>query len=172
MGDKEKKDEEDEGSMVEDLVDDILPGIGRLVKRLKNASPAFKSRIAETDREIKRKLEEGYSPKPTITYGYSVKPLVKEERVEPKERVKPEIEILEPLVDVFDEGDHLKLIAELPGVSEDDIKVEIGKRKIILDATSKERRYRKTIELTCDVKDIKKRYKNGLLELEGVKNGP
>ncbi len=165
------KDKQDEESIVEEVVDEILPGMGRLVKKLKKTSPELERRIEETDREIKERLKKGHSRKPTIKYGYSMKTLVGEEKAEPKEKVKPQIERLEPIVDVFDEGDHIKLIAELPGVSEEDIRVDVERRKIILDATSKERRYRKTIELPCDVKDIKKRYKNGILELEAVKNG-
>jgi HSP20 family protein len=172
-----KNKEEDEESIVEGVVEDILPGIGGLVKRLKRTSPEFGKRIEETDEEIKKRLKEGYSGKPRIKYGYSVRTLVEEEeekeKVEPKEGVKTKIEILEPMVDIFDEGDYIKLIAELPGVSEEDIKVEIEKRKIVLDARSKERRYHKTIELpcACAVKDVKKRYKNGILELEVVKDG-
>ncbi|MBE0516210.1 MAG: Hsp20/alpha crystallin family protein [Methanophagales archaeon] len=165
------KDKQDEESIVEEVVDEILPGMGGLVKKLKKTSPEFERKIKETEEEIKERLKKGYSPKPTIKYGYSMRTLVGEERVEPKEKVKPKIEILEPIVDVFDEGDHLKLIAELPGVSEEDINVELGGRKIVIDASNKERRYRKAIELPYDIKDMKKRYKNGILELEMVKNG-
>jgi len=165
------KDKQDEKSMVEAVVDELLPGMGRLVKKMKKTSPEIARRIEETDREIKDRLQKGYSPKPTIKYGYSIKTLVGEEKAEPKEKGKAKTEIVEPLVDVFDEADHIKLIAELPGVSDEDIRVEVEKRKIILEATSKERRYRKTIELSCDIKDIKKRYKNGIFELDAVKNG-
>jgi len=166
-----KGDKEREESIVEGVVDEILPGIGGLVKKLKKASPELERRLEETDEEIKKRLKEGYSGKPRIKYGYSMKTLVGEEKVEPKEEVKPEIEILEPIVDIFDEKNYIKVIAELPGVSEEDINVELGGRKIVLDARSKERRYHKTIELPCAVKDVKKRYKNGILELEVVKDG-
>jgi HSP20 family protein len=164
---KEKRDEE---SIVEGVVDEILPGIGGLVKKLKKTSPEFERRIKETDREIKERLAKGYSPRPRIKYGFSMHRLVGEEE-EKKEVAKEEKEIIEPLVDIFDETNYIRVIVELPGVSEEDIRVEVEKRKIILDATSKERKYRKTIELSCDVKDIKKRYKNGILELEALKNG-
>jgi len=164
------KDKKDDESIVEEVVDEILPGMGGLVKKLKKTSPKIERRIEETDREIKERLEKGYSRKPKITYGFSIRTLVGEEE-EKKEVAKEEKEIIEPLVDIFDETNYIRVIVELPGVSEEDIRVEVEKRKIILDATSKERRYRKTIELSCDVKDIKKRYKNGILELEAVKSG-
>ncbi len=165
------KDKQDEESIVEEVVDEILPGMGRLVKKLKKTSPEIERRIEETDREIKERLEKGYSPKPVIKYGYSMKTLVGEEKVEPKEKVKPKIEIVEPSVDIFDETNYIRVIAELPGVSEDDIMVNLSGRKLVIDAATKERRYHKAIELPCDVKDMKKRYKNGVLELEAVKNG-
>lgn len=166
------KDKKDDESIVEGVVDEILPGMGKLVKKLKKTSPELERKIEETDREIKDRLEKGYSPKPTIKYGYSMKTLVgEEEKVEPKEKVKPKIEIVEPNVDVFDEKDRIKVIAELPGVSEEDITVKLSGREIVIDAATKERRYHKAIELPCDVKDMKKRYKNGILELEAVKNG-
>ena len=165
------KDKKDDESIVEGVVDEILPGMGKLVKKLKKTSPELERKIEETDREIKDRLEKGYSPKPTIKYGYSMKTLVGEEKVEPKEKVKPKIEIVEPIVDIFDEKDRIKVIAELPGVSEDDIMVNLSGREIVIDAATEERRYHKAIELPCDVKDMKKRYKNGILELEAVKNG-
>ena len=165
------KDKKDDESIVEGVVDEILPGMGKLVKKLKKTSPELERKIEETDREIKDRLEKGYSPKPTIKYGYSMKTLVGEEKVEPKEKVKPKIERVEPIVDIFDEKDRIKVIAELPGVSEDDIMVNLSGREIVIDAATEERRYHKIIELPCDVKDMKKRYKNGILELEAVKNG-
>ena len=165
---KAKKDDE---SIVEGVVDEILPGMGKLVKKLKKTSPELERKIEETDKEIKDRLEKGYSPKPKIKYGYSMKTLVGEEKVELEEKVKPKIEIVEPIVDIFDEKDRIKVIAELPGVSENDIMVNLSGRGLVIDASNKERRYHKAIELPCDVKDMKKRYKNGILELEAVKNG-
>jgi HSP20 family protein len=166
------KDKRDEESIVEGVADEILPGIGGLVKKLKKASPEFERRIEETDKEIKDRLKEGYSSKQTIKYGFSIHTLAgeKEEKKRGVEKEKQR-EILEPIVDVFDEKDHIKVIAELPGISEGDINVELGGRKIIIDASNKERSYHKVIELPCDVNDMKKRYKNGILELEVVKSG-
>jgi len=166
------KDKRDEESIVEGAVDEILPGIGGLVKKLKKASPELEIRIEETDKEIKDRLKKGYSPKPRIKYGFSIHTLVGEEE-EKKRGVEKEKkrEILEPIVDVFDETDHIKVIAELPGISGDDINVELERRKIVIDASNEERRYHKVIELPCDVKEMKKRYKNGILELEMVRNG-
>jgi HSP20 family protein len=167
MTKEEKKEEE---NIVEGVVDEILPGIGRLVKKMKKTSPELERRIEEADNEIKERLEKGYSGKPSVTYGYSTRTLVGREkgapRVEPKSKSKPKAEILEPIVDVFDEGKFIKVIAELPSIKEKEIQVKTENRRIVLDAGSKERRYHKTIELSCDTAGIKKRYKNGILELE------
>ncbi|MFZ2071408.1 MAG: Hsp20/alpha crystallin family protein [Halobacteriota archaeon] len=166
------KDRRDEESIVEGAVDEILPGFGGLVKKLKKASPELERRIEETDTEIKTRLKEGYSSKPRIKYGFSIHTLAGEEEEKKREVGKEKRrEILEPMVDVFNEKDHIKVIAELPGISEDDINVELEGRKIVIDASNKERSYHKVIELSCDVKEMKKRYKNGILELEVVRNG-
>jgi len=74
-------------------------------------------------------------------------------------------------VDVFDEANSVRVIAEMPGVTEDEIAVKLEGKKIILDASREGRRYHKVIELPCEVKDVKKRYHQGILEVEMVKNG-
>ena len=164
------KDKKDDESIVEGVVDEILPGMGRLVKKIKKTSPELERRIVKADREIKDRLEKGYSPKPEIKRGFSMHSLAREEEKK-AEVVKEEIEILEPTVDVFDETDCIKVIAELPGISEEDTTVKLSGRELVIDAATGGRKYHKSIELPCDVKDMKKRYKNGILELEAVKNG-
>jgi HSP20 family protein len=168
MTKEEKKEEE---NIVEGVVDEILPGMGRLVKKMKKRSPELERRIEEADREIKERLEKGYSGKPTVTYGYTTRTLVGREKGAPRVEPKPKAEIVEPIVDVFDEGEFMKVIAELPGIKEDEIQVKTENKKIVLDAGSKERRYHKTIVLPYTGKSIKKRYKNGILELKIQKNG-
>lgn len=163
-----KENKEREEGVVEGLVDEVLPGMGELLKRMKKTSPEIKRRVEEAEREIKDRLKKGYSPKPKIEYGFSIRTLVREEE---KKGLGEKDEISEPLVDVFDEKNYTKVIVELPGVNEDDINVNLRERKIIIDAATEGRRYHKVIELPHDVKDMKKRYKNGILELEAVKNG-
>jgi len=78
-------------------------------------------------------------------------------------------EIREPIVDVFEEKDHLTIIAEIPGVAENTIKTTIKDDVLILEAGEKGHlRYRKEISLPHSInpKTSKKSYKNGVLNLE------
>jgi len=76
-------------------------------------------------------------------------------------------EVREPIVDVFDEKDHILVIAELPGVSNDKIKVEVNGDILNLTTSDKDRQYAKEILLPCKVKveTLKTSYKNGILEI-------
>ena len=77
-------------------------------------------------------------------------------------------EVREPLVDVFDEKDYIRLIAELPGVSQEEIAVEIKGDILNLKAEGKERKYAKEVLLPCPVKpeSLQKSFRHGILELK------
>ena len=77
-------------------------------------------------------------------------------------------EVREPMVDVFDEGDHLLLIAELPGVSASDIKFEVKQDILDLTAHNQERKYQKEVLLSSAVTTAgaTQSYRNGILELK------
>jgi len=76
-------------------------------------------------------------------------------------------EVREPIVDVFDEKDHILVIVELPGVSKEKIKVDINGDILNLTTSDKDRQYAKEILLPCKVKaeTLKTSYKNGILEI-------
>lgn len=76
-------------------------------------------------------------------------------------------EMLEPMVDVFDEGDTIKVIAELPGIQADDIQTEVKGDMLMLSAEGKTRKYNKEVLLpamVCEDK-IESSYENGILEI-------
>ncbi|MFW9914426.1 MAG: archaeal heat shock protein Hsp20 [Candidatus Thorarchaeota archaeon] len=72
-----------------------------------------------------------------------------------------------PLVDVIEEVDIIRIIAELPGVSKEDIDLSAAENSVTIEARSSNRRYRKEIELPGIVnpETAKARLKNGLLEI-------
>ena len=76
-------------------------------------------------------------------------------------------EIREPIVDVFDEKDHILVVAELPGVPEDKIKIEVEGDIMNLTASDTDKKYAKEILLPGKVKasSLKITYKNGILEI-------
>jgi HSP20 family protein len=74
---------------------------------------------------------------------------------------------LEPLVDVVDEDDEIIVVAEVPGVERDEIKVRIKGTALTIHADNPERPYHKVIELPSKVKkeDAKSAIRNGVLEV-------
>jgi HSP20 family protein len=76
-------------------------------------------------------------------------------------------EVREPIVDVFDEKEHILVIVELPGVSKEKIKVDINGDILNLSTSDKDRQYAKEILLPHKVnaETLKTSYKNGILEI-------
>lgn len=74
--------------------------------------------------------------------------------------------VREPLVDVFDEGETIVVIAELPGVEESEVRVSIHGDVLSLETTG-ERRYAREILLPAPVapETLRQSYRNGILEL-------
>ena len=75
-------------------------------------------------------------------------------------------ETREPVVDTFEEGDRIHVIAELPGVSQSDIKYEIDGDVLTLSCEG-DRAYSAEVLLPGAVKPagIESSYNNGILEL-------
>jgi len=109
----------------------------------------------------------------TGVYGLSVRTLGGKSVIERfgniRETAKgPTVEdVREPFVDIFDENDHVLVIAELPGVAEETIKVEVTGDILNLSASGTGRKYAKEILLPGVVKpsSLKTSYKNGMLEI-------
>ena len=85
--------------------------------------------------------------------NYKGKPIISEER--------------EPLVDVIEKGDEIRVVAEVPGVSKDQIKVKVTGKKLIIQAQGEDRKYYKEVELPTEVdeKSAKASYNNGVLQV-------
>ncbi len=79
--------------------------------------------------------------------------------------------VLEPVVDIYDEGDHLVVVAEVPGVTEEGITTDVEAGTLRLNAQGLQRQYRKVINLPADVETIPlaTSYKNGILECKFTK---
>lgn len=161
---------EQEPGIVESVVGQLIPGLGGIVETLEKSSPEFRKRIAETDAEIKHRLETGWSSKPRVDFGISVKPIVSEqEEAKPevtkkkRKEVRMEAPDREPIVDVFEESDHISVIAELPGIEEEDLDIKL--KGDILEITAGE--YSKMIGLPSAPKSIIERtYRHGILQLK------
>ena len=73
----------------------------------------------------------------------------------------------EPLVDIFNEKDHVLVIIELPGVEKEQISAQVKGDILTLSANDGDRKYYKEIVLpkNVDASTLKSKYKNGVLEI-------
>jgi len=153
----------------------IIPGLGGLLKGLEK-SPAFRERLAKINQEVERRLRETPLKRtsdrgPHMESGFSSRTLAPEETSSfGKKGKKPSASTpphpKEPVVDVFDEKDHLRIIVELPGVAEKDIKTDLEKEDLILKINSAgwKPEHRITLPAVPSGK-LKKVFKNGILEI-------
>jgi HSP20 family protein len=77
------------------------------------------------------------------------------------------VEEREPLTDIVEGNEDVKIMAELPGVDKKDIELEAGEESLFIDVDTHERRYSKELKLPCKVKPetTKANYNNGVLEV-------
>ena len=108
-------------------------------------------------------------------FGFSIKTAVGGKPiVEPFGNIKktpkgPRVEEeREPITDVFDEKDEIRVYAEMPGVSQEDIKLDLKEDILDISVQSGDRKYHKEILLPVKVKaeNLTSSYKNGILEVK------
>jgi len=108
-------------------------------------------------------------------FGFSVKTAVGGKPiVEPFGNIKktpkgPTVdEEREPITDLFDEKDEIRVYAEMPGISEGDLSLDLKGDVLDISAQSKNRKYHKEILLPSKVKPetLMSNYKNGILEVK------
>jgi len=74
----------------------------------------------------------------------------------------------EPIVDIFEEKDHIRVMVELPGVKENEINLDIGDNTLTISADTSARKYYKKVELQNPINRdaVESRYRNGILEVK------
>jgi len=154
----------------------LFKGIGGLFDLVSKMTEEGKEEYTRTG-EIK-----GLGDKAKGIYGFSVRmgiggqPTVEQfGNIKKTEKGLVEVaEVREPIVDVFDEGDYLMVIAELPGVDESDIYLEIKGDILSLKAEGKDRKYSKEVLLPTEVEaeSMETQYKSGILEMKLTKKTP
>lgn len=155
---------------------EMFKGLGDLIKLATDL--ADKVDLSELDEEklaeLRRASQTRVGGIPRGVYGVSVRrgvggiPRVQSfGNIRRTERGPVVDEVREPLVDVFDEDDVLLVIAELPGVEEKDVQIEVHDGLLKLSTTIKGRRYAKELQLSCPVEEstMESAYKNGVLEI-------
>jgi len=73
----------------------------------------------------------------------------------------------EPLTDIIESEDKVTVIMELPGANKEDIQIDVDERSLDVNVDMPEKRFRKHLDLPCDVlpDSSKANYKNGVLDL-------
>ena len=79
----------------------------------------------------------------------------------------------EPMVDVMEHGDEVLIVADMPGVEKDQIKINATEDKLYIRAEGDKRKYYKEVELPAEVdpSTAKATYRNGVLEVRIKKKG-
>lgn len=152
----------------------ILKGLGSLVEKL--------GELAETGRELSKTGEIlGTGKDVKGIYGFTVKVGLGGEgvKVEPFGNIRRDAEsgrsvvqeIREPAVDVFEEPDHVLVVAELPGIDAGDVRLEVKDDLLTIVAEKGEKKYRKEVLLPGSFPREKMQVScaNGVLEVRCVK---
>jgi HSP20 family protein len=161
----------------------FFPEIDRMIEEMeKEMSKSFREmeNLMPRDMVRVRKLPDGsirreYGP---FVYGYSVrigpdgKPIVREfGNIKPgiPGEGRPPLNLQdqrEPLVDIIEEDEEIRVITELPGVDKENIKLFVSENSVTISVETKERKYYKELELPTDVDDTTaiSKLKNGILE--------
>ena len=144
----------------------IFKGLGAFIQTL--------GELGEKGEELRREGEIRIGKETKGVYGFTIKTGIAGEptissfgniRKTPKGPVVKEER--EPIVDIFDEKEEVRIIAEVPGVNKDLIKTEIKGDVLTLEAHDTGRKYYKEIVLPKNIQPgtLKTKYTNGVLEI-------
>ena len=167
------KDRKRRGSREEESsgVGGFLGGLTNLLEKL--------GELAEKGEELHRTGELGDKEgKIRGVYGFNIKVGLGEEgvKVEPFGNVHKDektgeavvSEIREPLVDVFDEEEHVLVVAEMPGIGQEDVDLSVRDDILTICAERGEKKYRKEVLLPASFapEQMSHTCRNGMLEVK------
>jgi len=152
----------------------ILKGLGDLVEKL--------GELAESGQELSKTGEiRGSGKELKGIYGFTVKVGLGDEgpSLEPFGNIRRDInsgrtevqEVREPMVDVFEEDEYLLVLAELPGIGKEDVRVEVKDDVLTISAERGDKKYRKEVLLPRNISKEKMQVScnNGVLEIKCLK---
>jgi len=152
----------------------ILKGLGDLVEKLGD--------LKEAGEQISRTGQiHGLGKEVKGMYGFTVKMGLGDDRpqVEPFGNIRKDREsghavvqeVREPVVDVFEEEDHVLVLAEMPGIGVEDVKIEVEDDLLTIQAERGDKKYRKEVLLPSSFAREKMQIgsNNGVVEIKCVK---
>lgn len=169
---KEKKEEAAFEFGAKGLLGGLFKGLGNLIdladKVTKEGGVVEKSGEFNVPGEKEMKGVYGFTIRTMTGPGGTRRPVVQPFGNIKKTPKGPVVEeTREPIIDLFEEGDTIQIVAELPGISEQEIKYEVHGDVVSLSTTGK-RKYSKEILLKTPVEEgnAQASYKNGMFELK------
>jgi HSP20 family protein len=152
----------------------LLGSFGKAVEKLVD--------LAEKGQDLSQTGElKGLDPQGKLrgVYGFSVKTALggqgeRELKIEPFGNIRRESsgetvveDVREPLCDVYDEEDHVLVLAEIPGVSKKDVQLELAEDRLTIRAQRGEKRYHKEVVLpkAFSRQDMQWECANGMLKI-------
>jgi HSP20 family protein len=149
----------------------IVKGLGDLLEKLND--------LAKTGQELS-KTGEIHGPGKQLRgiYGFTVKVGLGDEgpRIEPFGNIRQDTksgrtevqEVREPMVDIFEEDDHLLVVGELPGIGKEDVRIDVKDDVLTISAEKGDKKYRKEVLLPRSVSKEKMQVScnNGILEIK------
>jgi len=154
----------------------IFKGLADLIEKLGD--------LAEKGEELRKTGEIlGKEKEVKGVYGFSVKMGLGEKgdkgiKVEPFGNIRKDVEtgkakvqeIREPVVDVFEEKDYTLVVAEIPGISVEDVRLDVKDDLLTIYAEKGDKKYRKEILLPKSYPRQKMTLScnNGILEIKCV----
>jgi HSP20 family protein len=150
----------------------ILKGFGDLVEKL--------GELAKTGEQLSQSGEiHGQGKGAKGIYGFTVKVGLGNDggpRVEPFGNIRKDPqsgktvvqEVREPVVDLFEEEDHVLVLAEMPGISVGDLKITVEDDLLTISAARGDKKYRKEVLLPASFTREKTHVtcNNGVVEIK------
>jgi HSP20 family protein len=154
----------------------FLGGLGNLLDKL--------GELAEKGKDLQELKEfggDGNGPKGV--YGFTIRTNIGDKgdrdggvKVEPFGNVRKDDktgratvhEVTEPPVDVFDEAEHVLVVVEMPGIGEEDVRVELNHDILTISAEKGAKKYRKEVLLPSSFEPAAMAHscRNGVLEIK------
>lgn len=159
------------------IAGNFLSGLGTLVEQI--GELARKAERAGGEMSERGEFETGSGKRGV--FGFSVKMGLGEKtaEIEPFGNIRKDEEsgriqvreIREPLLDVFDEADHVLIVAEVPGIMKEDLRLELHDDVLTIAAERGEAKYRKEVLLPESFSQEKMSFtcRNGILKIKLVK---
>lgn len=154
----------------------ILRGLTDLVDKLEEVAKSGETSQTGEIRGVGQQLKG--------IYGFTVKVGLgddREPRVEPFGNIRQDRksghavvqEVREPVVDLFEEEDHVLVVAEMPGVSVDDVTLEAKEDVLTISAKRGDKKYRKEVQLPESIprEHMEVTSNNGVVEIRCRKTG-